>query len=127
MRQTLGYHPRASSVASKDPKRSHCGITAPIPVVSGAQPDETLSMLGGSFLDLQSKPNEVWCRRDTMMNSLTIEKQTIHSICTNELFPCVKFINRGYDVEFSENRKSFASLCCQGAILALNQTRESFG
>ena len=127
MRQTLGNPLRANSVASKDQKRSQCGITAPIPVVSGAQPDETLSMLGALFLDLQSNPNEVWCRRDTMMNSLTIEKQTICYICTNELFPHVKFINRGYDVEFSENRKSFASLCCQGAILALNQTRESFG
>ena len=121
MRQTLGYHPRASSVASKDHKRSQCGIMAPIPVVSGAQPDETLSMLGGSFLDLQSKPNEVWCRRDTMMNSSAIGKQTIHSICTNELFPCVKFINRGYDVEFSENWKSI----CQFVLSRCNLSSET--
>ena len=119
MRQTLGNPPRANSVASKDQKRSQCGITSPYPVVSGAQPDETLSMLGGLFLDLQSKPNEVWCRRDTMMNSLTIKKQTICSICTNELFPHVKFIDKGYDLEFSENWKSISSLCCQGATLAL--------
>ena len=56
-----------------------------------------------------------------MMNSLTIEKQTIHSICTNELFPCVKFINRGYDVEFSENQKSI----CQFVLSRCNLSTET--
>ena len=71
MRTTIGNLPRASSVSSGDPKRSQNGNLVPIPIISGAQPDENLSMLGGSFLDLQSSPNEVWCRRDTMFNSLT--------------------------------------------------------
>ena len=110
MRQTLGNPPRAYSVASKDQKRSQCGITSPYPVVSGAQPDETLSMLAGLFSDLQSKPNEVWCRRDTMMNSSTIEKQTIHSICTNELFLVLNSSTEGMMWSSVKIGNPFASL-----------------
>ena len=77
-------------------------------------------------MDLQSKPNEVWCRRDTMMNSSAIEKQTIHSICTNELIPRVKFINRGYDVEFSENWKSICQFVLSRCNLSSDTNQREF-
>ena len=108
------------SQASRATPRAARDSVSPIPVGSfnASQPDDSISGLGGitsSFLDSNPTPGEVWFRRENMMN-LGIEKQTIYNVCTNELFPRVKFLNKEHDLQYSEDAKSI----CQFVISRCN-------
>ena len=98
---------------------------SPIPVGSfnASQPDDSISGLGGltgSFLDSNPRPGEVWFCRENMVNH-GIEKQTIYNVCTNELFPRVKFLNKEHDLQYSEDVKSIChfvmSRCNLGSMV----------
>ena len=71
------------------------------------------------MLDLTPKPGEVWLKRNEMMN-VSLERQTINSVCTSDLFPRDKFINKGLDMDYSENTR----LICQFVMSRCNLSIE---
>ena len=68
-------------------------------------------------MDSTPRPGEVWVRRDNM-NTVSTERQTIHAICVNELFPLVKFMNGAGDIDYSEESKSICQYIIQKCNLS---------
>ena len=88
---------RGSSLSSPQPekdKRKKQRISLPfLPQrLSSPIPDESVSNLGSSLLDLStpSRPTEVWANM-SRVGSVLDEKQTVNYVTTHYLFPKCKF------------------------------------
>ena len=67
---------------------------------------ETFSQFGNSLIPSTPKPREIWYAQETNSKTVANTRHIITSICTNYLFPKVKFLNHRTDLDFSYNRKS---------------------
>ena len=105
------------SRTTSKPKSPPNSVT-PLPVHSQSQPEDSISGGFGSLLDLTPKPGEVWLKRNEMMN-VSLERQTINSVCANDLFPRVKFINKGLDMDYSENTRSICQFVMSRCNLSI--------
>ena len=67
---------------------------------------ETFSQFENSLVPSTPKPKEIWYAQETSAKTVADTRHIITSICTNYLFPKVKFLNHQTDLDFSYNRKS---------------------
>ena len=127
LKRTLSLASRGSSLSSPQPekdKRKKQRISLPfLPQrLSSPIPDESVSNLGSSLLDLStpSRPREVWANM-SRVGSVLDEKQTVNYVTTHYLFPKCKFLNNHSDMEYSKHPKSI----CQYVIDKCNVSTDT--
>ena len=76
----------------------------------------SFSNFGVSTLRSSPKPSDIWLEKEQLPKMVTDSCHKISTVCTNYLFPRVKFLNNKADLEFSYNRKSI----CQHVLERCN-------
>ena len=84
-------------------------------VSGGMETDDSFSQIGGS-VDGTSKPSTIWYQSQYQISQVPDTKHVINSVCSNYLFPRVKFLNNRKDLVYSLEANSI----CQHFISQCN-------
>ena len=92
----------------------------------GGNGSDSLSNFGASTLRSSPKPSDIWMAQEQLTKTVTDSQHTIATVCTNYLFPCVKFLHHKSDLEFSYNRKSICQHVLEQCNLAPSVNKQEW-
>ena len=104
-----------TAIASPSPRHEVTPVIPNRSVSGGMEADDTFSHIGGS-VDGTSKPSTIWYQSQYQISQVPDTKHVINSVCSNYLFPRVKFINNRKDLVYSLEANSI----CQHVISQCN-------
>ena len=104
-----------SVVASPSPRHEVTPVVPNRSVSGGMETDDSFSHIGGS-VDGTSKPSTIWYQSQYQISQVPDTKHVINSVCSNYLFPRVKFLNNRKDLSYSTDPNSI----CQHVISQCN-------
>ena len=92
----------------------------------GGNGSDSFSNFAALTLHSSPKSSDIWLAQEQLTKTVTDSQHTIATVCTNYLFPCVKFLHHKSDLEFSYNRKSICQHVLEQCNLAPSVNKQEW-